>query len=150
MKKTLKETTYVDHPVTDLRHAQASRVAQLLLFFFARVRVIAMAVQPVLQEVRRRLRELAPPALRACGHLSCHGGGLRGCDGGHAERGRSVVVCVNVGRLLLLVRRRRGGGGAAGDDERAVWREPLLSTCGALAFDRVAGDARGRASEQAA
>lgn len=59
--KCTMRRTHVDHPVGHLRHAEPRRVAQLLLLLLARVRVVRMAVQPVLEEVRHRLRQL--PAL---------------------------------------------------------------------------------------
>ena len=43
-----QENTYVDHPVGDLAHAEPCRMTELLLLFLARVRVVAVAMQPVL------------------------------------------------------------------------------------------------------
>lgn len=85
--------TYVDHPVGHLAHAEPSRVAQLLLLLLAGVRVVRMAVQPVFQEIRHGLRELAALARWALDEA----------------RGRGQL-----GRLMLLRRTR----GRAGEGDR--------------------------------
>jgi len=76
--------TYIDHPVGYLTHAEPGRLTQLLFLVLTGVWVIRMTVQPILEIVCHRFRQLAPLPFRALSHGG-GGGGKRG-DGIQGSR----------------------------------------------------------------
>lgn len=104
--------TDVDHPVGDLAHAEAGGVAELLFLLLAGVRVVRVAVEPVLEKVGDGLGELAALAGRALDEarrrLRLRGAG-RGVGGARAGTGGSGGHA-------------RGGGGGRGGVRRRAHR----------------------------
>lgn len=57
--------TDINHPIGHLAHAEASRMAELLLFLFAGVRVVRVTVEPGLEIIGGFLGEFTPLTLGA-------------------------------------------------------------------------------------
>ena len=68
--------------------------------------MVRMTVQPVLQEIGRRLRELASPSLRARRDLCSDRRRLSSRSRRHTERVRRLVVRLELGGLVLVLRLR--------------------------------------------
>ena len=66
--------TYIDHPVGHLAHAESSRLTQLLFLVLAGVRVIGMAMEPILQIVCHGLWKFSSLSFRALSHGGSRGG----------------------------------------------------------------------------